>query len=547
MIIDSTTRIQPQKAKVSARSIPLSILDATTANFALTSAVWVFNAPTHLKKEGVDLKTHLTDSLPATLDAYPHWAGQIRAIQTLHGDESDETASFPAHSRRYGRIYARFGDDQDPGVELTSASSTATANELHPPNRTEVGAPWKGQSTGLYRFVSSASIANAFHPDARNDESLLKPVMAIQITELACGGFVLAAKISHPLADITALVSFVKDWAVVSRARLDGLENPVALSPVFNPLQLDTLAAGNIDTDTHDAEIMQRAINLPLHRYDWWLPAADCPWPTSVPEPFRKTNLTVGAGVKMPWSEWDTSAPVSHYVVHFSQAQVELLTNAINKNSTQRLSQHDAVLAHVWSCIARARNLARDSDSIHCDLVYGVRPAFGLPTNFIGSPVIMINIELPGSQVAAGVDTSIDLSHLGPIATGIRNTLSEVAKAESIAAYMHTAAFETSPQRLWQAFLGRRHILVTTWARCGIYSIDFGLGSAVCYADGIIPDMDGTILIKEAPPKTQRSDVASSSWTAHGVDISIRIQDEDMKRLLQDPLLYPTQSENGQI
>lgn len=82
--------------------------------------------------------------------------------------------------------------------------------------------------------------------------------------------------------------------------------------------------------------------------------------------------------------------------------------------------------------------------------------------------------------------------------------------------------------------MGRRHILVTTWARAGIYDVDFGLGSSIRYVDGVVSDMDGTIVIKEAPPKAA---VASSSWTENGVDVSTRLRTEDMQLLLADPLL----------
>ena len=81
---------------------------------------------------------------------------------------------------------------------------------------------------------------------------------------------------------------------------------------------------------------------------------------------------------------------------------------------------------------------------------------------------------------------------------------------------------------------------MTTWARAGIYEVDFGLGSAVRYADGVVPDMDGCTLIKEAPP-SGKVPVAGQNpgWTDHGVDVSVALKAEDMERLLRDPLLLP--------
>ncbi|KAK8063607.1 transferase family protein [Apiospora saccharicola] len=80
--------------------------------------------------------------------------------------------------------------------------------------------------------------------------------------------------------------------------------------------------------------------------------------------------------------------------------------------------------------------------------------------------------------------------------------------------------YEKSPQRIWQAFLDRRHVLTTTWARSGIYGVDFGFGSGIRYADAVLPAMDGGVLIKEGLPSLSASTSASSSWTDDGVDIT---------------------------
>ena len=81
---------------------------------------------------------------------------------------------------------------------------------------------------------------------------------------------------------------------------------------------------------------------------------------------------------------------------------------------------------------------------------------------------------------------------------------------------------------------------MTTWARAGIYDVNFGLGSRIRYADGVMPNLDGCILIKEAPPSS--GEVLSGSrpsWTDNGVDIRVHIRTDDMERLLKDPLLVP--------
>jgi hypothetical protein len=147
---------------------------------------------------------------------------------------------------------------------------------------------------------------------------------------------------------------------------------------------------------------------------------------------------------------------------------------------------------------------------------------------------MMLNIEIAASHVASG-------RALGQIAHRIRETVSTVNNSQRLAAHLHSVAYEKSPQRIWQAFLGQRHILVTTWARAGIYDIDFGLGSRIRYADGVVPCVDGCILIIDGPPTEPAppSSTAARGWTDNGVDITLPLRCEDMERLLQDPLLLP--------
>ncbi|OAQ58686.1 transferase family protein [Pochonia chlamydosporia 170] len=506
IVVTGSVRSHPRHAKTVPQAVPLSLLDATTANFALTNAIWLFQRPQLSRSEGFDLSKHLCDALSVNLDAYPQWTGRIKAIQTVDGQSPEATRDFPPHARRFGRLYVQFGDEEDPGVDFITATSPCTVDELHPADRVDSQPLWDGHKIGLNSFISAADIATPFGADEQGEDGLQMPLMAIQLTNLACGGFVLT------------------DWANISRMVISGLDEPVAQS-VFDPSKLDNLAAGDINSQDPSPEVLAHTKELPLHRYDWWLSAATCPFPMPIPEPFRKENLE-SAGAMMPWSEWDK--------------QIEFLWAEINKDSAQSFSQHDAILAHIWSCIARARKLGGDAGPIHCDLVYGVRPALGLGNSFIGSPIIMMNVEMAATEVG-GVQKAASLQ---PIASRIRETIAQFAQPEPIAHHLHSVAYEKSPQRLWQAFLGQRHILVKSWARAGVYDVDFGFDAVLRYVDGVVPYMDGNVVIKEAPPRLRNSgggtELKSPEWTDHGVDVTIHICAEDMKRLLEDPLLLPS-------
>ncbi|KAF5675842.1 hydroxycinnamoyl-CoA shikimate quinate hydroxycinnamoyltransferase [Fusarium heterosporum] len=520
LVVESTRLLIPGEEK----AMPLSLLDCTAANFSNASAIWLFQKPTSAFGDEFNLAHHLRESLRITLRSYPHWMGHLKAIEGTDGLVSSEAKQFPPHARRYGRLYAHFGTDNDPGVEYVFAKSSATLDSLYPSNRTSQQCFWSCDSSIFTKFLASVPISQPLKHSTKNDDGKLHPLLAIQVTMLACGGFVLAMNASHPLADATTSIALLKDWASVSRSVLEGRPLPT-LSPTFDHALIDNHASGDISANEPDEAILRQAEALPMNRYDWWVPESAPPWPFAIPEPFATDDLQP-TGKAMPWTEWDLASPVSNYVIHLSKEQVNFLSNKANNSASQKLSQHDAILGHIWSCIARARGLETDTELIHCDLVYGVRSSFQLDDRFLGSPTVMMSVELPGSEVS-------DSSNLTQVATQVRTTLKQIADPLNLAAHLHSVAFEKSPQRIWQAFLGRRHILVTTWARAGVYDIDFGLGSVCSYAEGVVPEMDGIILIKEAPgPRAEY-------WTDNGVDISIHIKKDDMERLLKDPLLFP--------
>lgn len=519
-IVESTRLVTPSEE----RALPLSLLDCTAANFSNASAIWLFQKSTLPTDDTFNLARHLRESLAHTFQSYPQWMGHLKAVESTDGTVPPEAKHFPPHARRFGRIYAHFGTEDDPGVEFVHAKSSATLDSLYPSDRTSKQPSWLCDSSIFARFMAPVPISQPLKHSVKDDNGLLYPLLAIQVTELACGGFVLALNGAHPLADAITFISLLKDWASVSRSILEG--KPVARpKPVFDHALIDDNAAGDINANQPDEAIIHQALSLPMNRHDWWAPGSTPPWPFKIPAPFDTKDLQP-AGKAMPWAEWDFASLVSNYVVHLSREQVNSLWNKANEKSPQKLSQHDAILGHIWSCIARARGLENDSELIHCDLVYGVRSSFQLDDRFLGSPVVMMNVELPASRVS-------DSCNLTEVATTVRTTLKKIADPSKLAAHLHGVAFEKSPQRIWQAFLGRRHLIVTTWARAGIYNVDFGFGSTCSYAEGVVPEMDGNVLIKEAPGPPAKY------WTDNGVDISIHIKASDMERLIKDPLLHP--------
>lgn len=542
MSIDTSTiqyeRLFP-RSKPTERAVPLSLLDATTADFAPTCAVWLCERP----DRALNLPGLFRQSLEVTLSNYPQWTGQLKSISTLNSAElRSEEVAFAPHARRFGRVYAHFGTPQDAGVEFVTARSTAALETLCPASRVTDYPLLNRQKVSLKGLVPATRVVNPVQPTPTAQTSAL-PVLAIQLTELSCGGFSIAAKLAHPLGDIQSLVHFVKDWSRVIRWVLSTPSSPrPILTPIFEPERVDSMALEDINGEHPGPAMLERVSNLPLQRYDWFAAAPECPWTQEIPEPFRKQNLPP-AGKVMPWSEWDFDAPISHYLVHLNREQVESIWKDAMKDSADdrganNISRHDAILAHVWSCIVRARNQQEDWGLVHCNLTIGTRPALHLNNAFIGSPTMMVNIEMAGAELASPTNPAAQTGHT--IAQHIRKTISQINNPTAIGAHLHSIAFEKTPQRIWQAFLGHRHLIVTSWARAGLNEVDFGLGETpiVRCAEAIIPDLDGNVVIREAPPLYKVGGSEQGSWTDHGVDVSIQIRAEDMERLIRDPMLF---------
>ncbi|KAK0239908.1 transferase family-domain-containing protein [Armillaria nabsnona] len=447
----NTSREFPLSISSGEHTVPLSIIDSTVGNFSPCEAVWFYNASPSLE----DLKS----TLRKTLDFYPQWCGR------LHRLPSD-------------RLALTFGSVMDPGILFVDARTNARLADLVPSPRPKA---WDASGLPAAKFLPSTPLAPV-DPDG--------PAMLIQFTAFACGGTAIGIRLAHPLSDAHTLAHFARDWACIEHA---------VPNPIFNPQLLDAYATAS----EVDSALVREARKLPCNRYDWWISGSDCPFPSqaTVVPPGFDPPADVG-GTRMPWSEWDISAPVSHYVLHFTRDEVKQMEGG---------TRMEAILAHVWGCINRARGLV-EGDEVHMDLTFGLRPRLKLPDGFIGSPIMLADVRTPTAQ-------------------GIHDTLSQFT-VDALKAHLHEKKFEVAPQRLWQAFLGRRHVLVTSWVHTGIYDVGFG-GLRPRYVEAVMPKMDGLLQVMEVQNKTGEH----GRWYDAGVDLQLHLEEKAMGRLLEDPVL----------
>jgi hypothetical protein len=91
------------------------------------------------------------------------------------------------------------------------------------------------------------------------------------------------------------------------------------------------------------------------------------------------------------------------------------------------------------------------------------------------------------------------------------------------------------PARLWHAFLGRRHTIVTSWLRLDVYGVDFVGGdegrAPPRYVEAVMPSVDGCVQVMEAG-HNDNGDNGDA-----GTSVSLHLAADVMDRLLHDPLL----------
>ncbi|KAF8521926.1 transferase family-domain-containing protein [Hysterangium stoloniferum] len=498
--INSCTRTYPESADFRTAGpihAPLSIVDASVARFAPTNAVWVYEKapPTEI----------LISSLRKTLDAYPQWCGQLHSAK--YNPEGN-------HTERYGRLMLSYGTDSDPGVELIRAEASDHVSTIIPP---PIDDHYDMRRIPV-RELTGGSTQLAL-PNMVDVPGL--PGIIVQLTRFKCEGMSIAIKMAHPLADAQTLLRFATDWAAICSSMVAGTLVPV-ISPMFNPQLLDCAAAGDINSQNADKNILRQSCPLPLHRYDWWASekssvaakVASSQIPTEITPPSLED-----LGKPLPWSNWDPDAPVSHFILYFSRIELQ---NMWMEASSQagRVSHLDVLLAHLWAIIIRARGIELNEES-YLDVTFGIRKRLEppLPPSFLGSPLTLAAVTSTGQEGHAH-----DISQM---ARSIRSTLSRF-NPKSIPVILHEMMFEITPQRRWNAFLGRQNTIVTSWLDLGVYDVDFGSGRPK-YVHAVMPHVDGCIQIIEAGGDRERS-----PWYEKGAHVSLYLRDDVMSEVLKD-------------
>ncbi|KAJ7094378.1 transferase family-domain-containing protein [Mycena epipterygia] len=504
----SSSRLFPDEPAF-ARTTALSILDASVGNFGPAAAAWVYDVPPEHGKPAF-APTHLRLSLTKTLIAYPQWAGQLQYTQ--YNPAGDHTS----RSRRYQVTY---GTAADPGVEFVEASCNADVATLFPSLEERAAGPgaFDASSLGALDLLPNTSLASHTMADFTG-----LPCLIVQVTSFKCGGLVIALKASHPLADAQTLTTFVNDWALVNSALVQNLPPPV-LAPIFSPAALDQAALGDIDVASPDPAIIKIARELPIHRYDWWASAEGCPagaLDSTKPPPHLVSLTDIELGRPLPWHEWDLQAPVSNFLLYFSADELSRIWAAAASPGAQ-ISRFDALQAHLWSVLIRARVPETQDEPFRMNLSLGLRERVTPPLGVraLGSPIVLARAR--GTAAMS----------LAELARAIRETVVPFTPAR-VGALLHEMAFDLDSRRMWGAFIGRKNTIVTSWMRLGVYEVDFG-GGRPRFMHAVMPAMDGVVQVMEGGAQS----ASGGPWYQAGASASLMLSTAVIQRMLEDPLL----------
>lgn len=311
--------------------------------------------------------------------------------------------------------------------------------------------------------------------DAAADPS--RPLLASQVTELADGVFV-GMSLSHAAADWTTFWDLFNTWSEISRNKSD----------------ISTAAP-------------------PLER---WFPDG-CPVP--IPLPFTKVQ-DMATPFEYP--------PVQECSIHFSPESIKKLKAKANAEmagtatATAPISSLQAVLAHLWRAVCRARVLGPDVEA-KLTLPVGCRARVkGIPESYMGNALTSGVARHPVGEI-------LGEGRLGRTAWLVNRAVASVDEA-SVRAEL--AAWPRNPSFSHVGVDGRdgdpAAVMMSGSPRFDVYGNDFGWGRPVGVRTGPGDKEDGLITVFEA------------GGEAGGMELEVCLPADVLARLVADEELMST-------
>ncbi|KAI4968685.1 hypothetical protein ZWY2020_046015 [Hordeum vulgare] len=382
-------------------------------------------------------------------------------------------------ARALGRFYPLAGrfavapvgsGDAQPGLTISLRCGDEGAEFVH------AVAPGVAVSdiTGPLRVIprvvwSFFPLNGTLSTDAAADPSV--PLLAAQVTELADGVFV-AMSLSHAAADWTTFWDLFNTWSEISRSG-DGNNN------------------GDISTAA-----------APLER--WFHDG--CPVP--IPLPFAKVQ-----DMTRPFEY----PPVQECSIRFSPESIKKLKAKANAEmATATISSLQALLAHLWRAVCRARGLAPEVEA-KLTLPVGCRARVkGIPQGYMGN-------ALTSGVARCLVGEILGEGRLGCTAWLVNRAVASVDEA-SVRAEL--ASWPQNPSFNHVAVAGQdadpAAVMMSGSPRFDVYGNDFGWGRPVGVRTGPGYKEDGVITVFE------------DGGGAGGMEVEVCLPPDVLARLVAD-------------
>ncbi|KAE8770895.1 putative acetyltransferase [Hordeum vulgare] len=292
------------------------------------------------------------------------------------------------------------------------------------------------------RVVSSFFPLNGMlSTDAAVDPS--RPLLAVQVTELADGVFV-AMSLSHAAADGTTLWDLFNAWSEMSRSG----------------------DHGNIFSVGHGKRWFHHG----------------CPVP--IPLPFAKVE-DMARRFECP--------PVQECSIHFSPDSIQKLKAKANADmagtATATISSLQAVLAHLWRAVCRARELAPDRET-RLVLPVGCRTRVkGIPQGYLGNAIAGAAARQPVGEILGD-------GRLGWTAWLLNRAVASVDEAtvrEELASWCRNPSLRYAPDTRGDPAM----VVLSGSPRFDVYGNDFGWGRPLAVRTGPGNKLDGLITVFE--------------------------------------------------
>ncbi|KAM0970745.1 hypothetical protein ACFX15_018179 [Malus domestica] len=271
--------------------------------------------------------------------------------------------------------------------------------------------------------------------DAWNYEGITKPLVAVQVTELVDGIFI-GCSINHVVVDGTSFWHFFNTWSEISHVGPSGkISQP---RPVFA------------------REFYDGVIDLPIQLSF-----------SNIQEIMTKKPL-IRHGLSSPNSS-------QRVVFHFRKEKVVELKSKANvelgTTDNNTISSLQALMAHLWRAVTRARNLNPDQE-VSYRIAVGVRQRMELPLpkEYIGNGALGLIVKCTAGELVR--------HGLGWAAFLINKKIGSL-KAEEARKYMEdwvkAPTFLSNPQRDTATL----DLLTGSSSRFNVYGNDFGWGRPV--------------------------------------------------------------------